>query len=64
VKARRVLVRDASQTEMAVKSDGEAKGFAKQLIRDRKPFDARPREDGTWSFFVHEINHPSRWESE
>lgn len=59
---REVVVRDPEQTEMVVESDGEAKGFAKQLIRGGKGFTASPNEDGTWTFVVTEVNHPTRWE--
>lgn len=60
----RVVVRDPDQTEMVAATAGEAKGFAKHMIRDSKGFDARPNEDGTWTFVVYEINYPNRWEAE
>jgi hypothetical protein len=59
---RTVLVREPEYTEMRVVGDGQAKAFARQLIRDGKAFAARPEQEGSWLFTVRETNHPSRWE--
>ena len=62
--SRRVIVREPDETEMDIAGSGEAKAFAKQLIRDGKGFEATPQADGVWRFIVYELNEPSRWEVE
>lgn len=61
---RHIVYRDEGHTEMWVESNGSAKSFARQLIRDGKTFTCEPCTDGGWSFTVYEFNHPNRWESE
>jgi len=54
-----VMSREHDHTLMRALTDGAAKGFAKQLIRDNKAFDYL----GAGTFIVWETNHPNKWEA-
>lgn len=58
-----MVVREEDHTVMWVGSDGQAKAFARQLIRDGKSFKCEPCSDEGWEFTVYEFNHPNRWEN-